>query len=34
MTVLMLAATAAAAGRVPARPWLATPGEGRGLVQA
>jgi hypothetical protein len=34
MTVLMLAATAAAAGRVPARPWLATPGEGRRLVPA
>ena len=34
MTVLMLAATAAAAGQVPARPWLATPGEGRRLVPA
>jgi len=34
MTVLMLAATAAAAGRVPARPWLPTPGEGRRLVPA
>jgi hypothetical protein len=34
MTVLMLAATAAGAGRVPARPWLATPGGGRRLVPA
>lgn len=34
MTVLMLAATAAAAGRVPARPWLRTPGGGRRLVPA
>ena len=32
MTVLMLAA--AAAGRVPARPWLRTPGGGRRLVPA
>ena len=29
MTVLMLAAQAAAAGRAAARPWLAAPGEGR-----
>ena len=29
MAVLVLAATAAVAGRVPARPWLRTPGGGR-----
>ena len=34
MTVLLLAAAAAAAGRVPARPWLRAPGKGRRLVPA
>jgi Domain of unknown function (DUF6431) len=34
MAVLVLAATAAAAGRAAARPWLRTPGGGRGLVPA
>jgi len=34
MAVLVLAATAAVAGRVPARPWLADPGGGRRLVPA
>ncbi len=34
MAVLVLAATAAGAGRVPARPWLRTPGGGRRLVPA
>jgi Domain of unknown function (DUF6431) len=34
MTVLLLAAQAAAAGRVPARPWLAGRGGGRWLVPA
>jgi hypothetical protein len=34
MAVLVLAATAAVAGRVPARPWLRTPGGGRRLVPA
>jgi len=34
MAVLVLAATAAVAGRVPARPWLRTPGGGRCLVPA
>ena len=34
MTVLLLAATAAAAGRAPARPWLAGRDGGRWLVPA
>jgi hypothetical protein len=34
MAVLLLAAKAAAAGRVPARPWLAAPGGGRRQVPA
>ncbi len=34
MAVLMLAASAAAAGRVPARPWLRMPGGARRLVPA
>lgn len=34
MTALLLAAAAAAAGRVPARPWLRAPGGGRRLVPA
>jgi hypothetical protein len=34
MTVLMLAAAAGAAGRVPARPWLRTAGGSRRLVPA
>lgn len=34
MLVLVLAARAAAAGRVPARPWVTAPGGGRRLVPA